>query len=418
MTNNTSSGKDLLSWLKSIGGGIAGVIGFVTAVVAFVNLAIGNKGVVTITLLVVGIGAIEVWLLYIYLKKKTPEDTLIISPSDFSDHKDKWSYSDKKRRTALSLAVVIPVLVIAGVWMYKPNRPAHKFVVLVTNFDGPKQYRTTDILVKRLREATQKYPEVEIQALSQPITEQQGPTEARRLGEEYKASIVLWGWYDATNSNAILSIHFEILSSLKNLELEQDNQTFNVTLAEMERFEIQTSLSNEMSYLTLLITGLARYEANDYPGAIERFTDALNLPINPKEIINPAVIYFYRGNGYTFESDIDKAMADYSKAISINPDFIKAYNNRGNIYARKGEYDLAIADYDKAVNLKPDLAEAYLNRGTAYNDKREYDRAINDYDKAMSLTPGDADAYYNRGVAYENKGEHAGPLPISTKLKS
>lgn len=54
--------------LKRTGGGIASVIGFVTAVVAFINLAVGNKGIVPIILLVVGIGTIEVALLWPILR--------------------------------------------------------------------------------------------------------------------------------------------------------------------------------------------------------------------------------------------------------------------------------------------------------------------------------------------------------------
>jgi tetratricopeptide (TPR) repeat protein len=440
MTNKGSSGKDLKSWLKSIGGGIVGVIGFVTSLVAFFNLATGNKGIVTITMLVAGIGAIEVALLYVYLKEKKPEDRLIVSPQDFSDREEKWSYPRKKRRLALSVAIALPVLlVITGAWMYMRNRPAHKFVVLVTNFDGPKQYRTTDILVKRLREATQKYPEVEIQALSQSITEQQGPIEARKLGEDHNASVVLWGWYDATNSSAILTIHFEVLSRPKSLQLEKDQQTLNATLAEIERFEIQINLSDQMSYLTLLISGLARYEADDYTGAIERFTDALNLRTNPPEITNPAIIYVYRGDGYFEEHNLDKALADYSKAISLKPDYASAfchrgiayehkgehdlaladfskvitinhdhidgYRNRGITYERKGEYDLALADFNKAISLNPDDALAYTGRGVVYKYKREYDLAIADFSEAISLNPGDALAYCNRGIVYKHKGK-------------
>ncbi|MGH6907325.1 MAG: tetratricopeptide repeat protein [Aestuariivirga sp.] len=67
-----------------------------------------------------------------------------------------------------------------------------------------------------------------------------------------------------------------------------------------------------------------------------------------------------------------------------------AYNNRGNAYSNKNEYDLAIADYDKAIALNPEYAEAYNNRGNAYYRKGKYDRAIADYDKAIALNPEDA----------------------------
>ena len=43
------------------------------------------------------------------------------------------------------------------------------------------------------------------------------------------------------------------------------------------------------------------------------------------------------------------AIADYSKAIELNPDFA-AYNNRGNVYNRQGKYTQAISDFNKAID--------------------------------------------------------------------
>jgi tetratricopeptide (TPR) repeat protein len=65
----------------------------------------------------------------------------------------------------------------------------------------------------------------------------------------------------------------------------------------------------------------------------------------------------------------DKAIADYDKAISLNPRDSQAYNNRGRIFEKMGELDKAIADFDKAVALNPSNAEAYNNRLGALGKK-------------------------------------------------
>jgi len=52
-----------------------------------------------------------------------------------------------------------------------------------------------------------------------------------------------------------------------------------------------------------------------------------------------------------------------------------AYYNRGGAYEKKGEVDHAIADYTKAIALDPKYAFAYVNRGHAYGRKGEVDRA-------------------------------------------
>ena len=62
-----------------------------------------------------------------------------------------------------------------------------------------------------------------------------------------------------------------------------------------------------------------------------------------------------------------------------------AYYNQGVIYSNKGQYDKAIADNTKAVELNPRYAEAYHNRGVAYFLKKDYEKAWDDVHKAQNL---------------------------------
>jgi tetratricopeptide (TPR) repeat protein len=49
--------------------------------------------------------------------------------------------------------------------------------------------------------------------------------------------------------------------------------------------------------------------------------------------------------------------------------------NRGMAYGNKGEFDKAIADFTEAIQLDPKLAQAYNNRGVAYYFSGQYDKA-------------------------------------------
>ncbi|MBL8146328.1 MAG: tetratricopeptide repeat protein, partial [Anaerolineae bacterium] len=40
---------------------------------------------------------------------------------------------------------------------------------------------------------------------------------------------------------------------------------------------------------------------------------------------------------------VDEALADYDRAIDLNPEYAEAYNNRGNVYAALRRYDEALA---------------------------------------------------------------------------
>jgi tetratricopeptide (TPR) repeat protein len=93
-----------------------------------------------------------------------------------------------------------------------------------------------------------------------------------------------------------------------------------------------------------------------------------------------------RGTLYAGKGDYDKAIADYSKAIEINPRDADVYSNRGAAYADgKGQYDKAIADYSKALEINPRYGLASGNRLVAYIEKKEYEKAWDDVNRAQDL---------------------------------
>ena len=148
-------------------------------------------------------------------------------------------------------------------------------------------------------------------------------------------------------------------------------------------------------------------EANDseekslhYKKAMEHFNRVLRLQPDS------AVAYNSRGLAYVGKGELNKAIADFTKAIELEPDYAAAaYSNRGGAYREKGEFDDAIADFTKAIELEPDCADTFSNRGGAYRNKGEFDEAIADFTKAIDLEPDFTLAYYGLGLAYDDKGE-------------
>ena len=62
-----------------------------------------------------------------------------------------------------------------------------------------------------------------------------------------------------------------------------------------------------------------------------------------------------------------------------------AYLSRGMTHYDKGDLDKALADYDKAIELNPNLELAYLARGVTYVDINEMTKAIKDFKKCLKL---------------------------------
>ena len=96
---------------------------------------------------------------------------------------------------------------------------------------------------------------------------------------------------------------------------------------------------------------------------------------------------YSRGNDYYRKGEYDRAIANYAKAIALNPNDAISYNNRGLAYRKKGEVDRAIADHSKAIALNPKYFFAYYNRANAHKKKGDKEPAIADYRKALEIDP-------------------------------
>lgn len=125
-----------------------------------------------------------------------------------------------------------------------------------------------------------------------------------------------------------------------------------------------------------------------------------------KHYSNDPRLYRNRGVAYEKYCSYESAIADFSKALEIDPSYTDAYMRRGNIFVSRGLYDAALNDFNKAIEVDPCLAEAYHRRGMVYYRLREYEYAIIDFSSAININRIYEEAYYNRGIVYSNMGEY------------
>lgn len=79
------------------------------------------------------------------------------------------------------------------------------------------------------------------------------------------------------------------------------------------------------------------------------------------------------------------AIQDYDKAIELNPNFAKAYNNRGKCYFALDKKLKSKSDFDKAIQINPYYTEAYSNREQVYFALGEIEKSKSDSEKAKEL---------------------------------
>jgi tetratricopeptide (TPR) repeat protein len=99
----------------------------------------------------------------------------------------------------------------------------------------------------------------------------------------------------------------------------------------------------------------------------------------------------------------DKALADYSRAIELDPKLGRAWNDRGAAYEQLGRPDKALADYSRAIELDPKYARAWANRGGVYKQLGQLEKAVTDFSKAIELAPNHPlvhEVYLLRAQAY------------------
>lgn len=80
----------------------------------------------------------------------------------------------------------------------------------------------------------------------------------------------------------------------------------------------------------------------------------------------------------------EEAIAAYTKAIDIEP-HSWAYNNRGIARRDLGDIQGAMADFNRAIELDPDYAAAYDSRGNARRDLGDRQGATADFNRATEL---------------------------------
>ena len=90
---------------------------------------------------------------------------------------------------------------------------------------------------------------------------------------------------------------------------------------------------------------------------------------------------------FLFDGNADQAIESYTKAIGLNGNQPDYFLNRGIAYNLKLQPDKAMADLSKAIELNPSLAAAYFHRGKVNEGLGNAQQAKSDFETAERLAP-------------------------------
>lgn len=161
--------------------------------------------------------------------------------------------------------------------------------------------------------------------------------------------------------------------------------------------------------LARLTRGVARFMMGDRIVANDDYREALNhydAAIDPR---NPDAVSLYRrGVAFAGLGQTDKALADYSAAIGLEPGRAQAFLERGILLATSTRaYQRALDDFNRVLQLEPANVRALVVRGRTFSQLGRHAEAIADFNRALELAPTSSEAYHQRGLIHFRRNELA-----------
>jgi tetratricopeptide (TPR) repeat protein len=166
--------------------------------------------------------------------------------------------------------------------------------------------------------------------------------------------------------------------------------------------EIEQRLKNNPADAGALYQrGLTWLRSREYDRALVDFTRAISLqPSRPE-------YYWSRSTAYAENGDNDGALSDCNELLRLDPGHADAYLRRASIFADKGDYVNSLANLDSLLRLDPENYAGYANRGLLLYHRGETAAAIRDFNTALRFNPTSAPTYYNRGLAEASLGAYS-----------
>ena len=158
------------------------------------------------------------------------------------------------------------------------------------------------------------------------------------------------------------------------------------------------SKSEDSQKWKMLLTTI--YELDyDYVNAIKEYNK-----IEREYGATPA-IHYYRSYCYNELGDSENAIKDITKCIEAGDgkDYY-ALSRRAHIYQDAGMYDKAIADFTKMIDMEPMVVYGYYSRGWCYEYAGDDRKAMDDYNAGLDIEKNYLSLYMMRGRLHRKQG--------------
>ena len=93
----------------------------------------------------------------------------------------------------------------------------------------------------------------------------------------------------------------------------------------------------------------------------------------------------------SYSNRFDEAIECDDKALKINPNDFRSWNNKAFTLHQLNRSNEAIECYNKSLEINPNFFEAWANKGFTLEYLDRLDEAAECYEKALALSPNNPD---------------------------
>jgi tetratricopeptide (TPR) repeat protein len=122
------------------------------------------------------------------------------------------------------------------------------------------------------------------------------------------------------------------------------------------------------------------------------------------------------GNAYAGRLQNEKAIAEFNKAIEINPNYSPAYNSIGYAYRAVGNNAEAEKAFKKYIELVPNDPNPYDSYAELLMKTGRFDESIEQYRKALSIDPNFGSSHVGIAADLMFQGKHDAAVAEAQKL--
>ena len=183
----------------------------------------------------------------------------------------------------------------------------------------------------------------------------------------------------------------------------------------LKALEYKSEIQNPL-LLDWILTSLSKTweETEDY----QKWTEFFSAFI--AQNANHATAYHLRAEAHWYGGSLSDAIADYSRALELNPVDASALLGRGQVLMECHDFSRALEDLDAALGSMESVPgtdatwkaefEAFARNGRAatYAGLGDFHRALEEFGKSVELCPENAWVYYNLAEAFQNQGDRKG----------